>query len=123
MDDSYGSAILRWFGKVLLLDMIGLATVAVLGLMRGWETPAAFGTGIFYAGVAIAAIGALGSIGTTSYSGNPDIRYVQTVAPEAPLERDRRHRRDWIESFGLTVLLLTAGMVCIVLGGIISRMG
>jgi hypothetical protein len=123
VEDSYDSAILRWFGKVLLIDAAGLAVVAILGLMRGWETPAAFGTGIFYVGVAIAGIGALGSIGTTSFSGNPDIRYVQTVSPEASLERDRRHRLDWIESLGLTVLLLTAGMVCIVLGGIISRMG
>jgi hypothetical protein len=123
MGDSYGSAILRWFGKVLLIDAVSLAAVAILGLMRGWDSPAAFGTGLFYAGVAVAGLGALGTIGTTSYSGNPDIRYMQTVSPEAPLERDRRHRLDWIESFGLTVLLVTAGMVCIVLGGIISLLG
>jgi hypothetical protein len=35
----------------------------------------------------------------------------------------QRHQLDWIESFGLTVLLLTAGLVCIVLGGIIRWPG
>ena len=87
-----------------------------IGLVRGWDS-AAFGTGLFYTGVAVAGLGALGTIGTTNYSSNPDIRYMQTGSPEVPLERDRRHRLDWIESFGLTVLLVTAGLVCIVLGG------
>ena len=41
MDDNYGSAILRWFGKVLLIDVASLVSVAILGLMRGWDSPAA----------------------------------------------------------------------------------
>ena len=123
MGSSYISAILRWLGKVTMIIAIGGATALIFGLVRGWDTPAAFGTGLFFVGVAIAALGALGSVGTISFAANPDIRYIQTVSPESPDERNARYRLDLFESNALTFLFLVAGLICIIAGGILARVG
>ena len=81
---------------------------------------ARYGTLLFWSGVAVAAIGAMSSIGSVNVQGEYNLNFDQKI-PQMNYHRTDNKLRDMDKSYNFGLVMAAAGAVLIVLGLILNK--
>lgn len=112
-------AILRLVGLIALVTMTILIVVTIIGLLLGWRTANQFGNGYIYAGVAGTALGVFSTMGSWGLTRDATYLYAQSTSHQSLHERTGQSLRDTLRSYNLTLVILPAGILCILAGSLI----
>ncbi len=114
------TALLRFAGRVALIDVGIFAGVGVVCWLGGWRTAGAYGTGLIVAGVGAIVLG-LASVQTSwGITRSGTYQLGQTVGVDSIGESSRRAMGEVSRSYGDLVRMALIGIVPIVAGSLIA---
>lgn len=114
-EQGYPEALRRFLRSILLLDLSLSGAVGLIGLLRGWHTPAAYGSALVWTGTAVLFVAALIGAGGFSARAGDLGAYTRSGAGNMP-ESMLQMAESRMSSLGCLVLLLLAGLGLIGLG-------
>ena len=112
-------AILRLVGLIALVTMAIVIVVTIIGWFLGWRTAAQFGNGYIYGGMAATALGIFSTMGSWGLTRDATYLYAQSTSHQSLHERTGQSLRDTLRSYNLTLVILPAGILCILVGSLI----
>lgn len=91
----------------------GVAAVCWLG---SWHSLNDYATGLFITGALVMGIGGASVIGSSRYTGNLTIRYIETVSDEDGKTRARRHQHENESSRLFALKTFIIGIIPLIMG-------
>ena len=113
-------AILRFIGRVLLLDLGVLVAVALVCWLAGRHTLHDYADTLILAGVGTVGIGCISLFGSSTQSMSPSYRYFKSFMPDNPHEYAQQQTPNQDESGTFLILLSVVGALSIALGLLIQ---
>jgi hypothetical protein len=118
--DNTRTVLLRYAGKILLIDLGLFITTALVCWLGDWRTLNHFGIGLMIVGFISFLIGGVTGFGSTEIARNPTYRYIQSVMPNSLNDRTRQNWADMMESFSFLILLVSAGLLSLAAGWVVT---
>jgi len=99
------SMLMKFLGKVFLVDLILIGLVVLIGWWAGWQTEDKFKSAIQIAGILVIGIGFLGIIGNRDSTRSSENQYNMSATQRSSWDRTQQN-----------LVAFVAGGVCLVIG-------
>jgi len=110
------SVLARFFGIVIITEIVILAIAGVIGWRLGWSTTEEYAQALQYAGMLIVGLGLFSIKGNWDTTRSFEYQYSLSVTDQSSSERIQQTLIDFTDSYRFMLVMIFAGAISILIG-------